>query len=91
MGDRLGGFYPFLWKAYFLKIVFDFENSKDIAFFILSEDGSMWNRIGQDLQIKYTIRWIYLLAIVSEYTIIVKKAGGYADFRNFIYNTESVT
>lgn len=77
-------------KCIFLKIVFDFENSKDIASFYFSGDGSMWNKIGQDLQMKYTLD-LFIGYRIGIYYYSTKRAGGYADFRNFVYKTESVT
>ncbi len=73
-------------QSVFLKIDFYFENSKDIAKFYFSKDGTEWKKLGSDLRMKYTLDLFigYRIAIFNYSQI---EAGGYADFRNFTYNS----
>lgn len=71
-------------KSVFLKIAFDFENSRDVATFYYSEDGESWIKIGSDLQMKYTLD-LFIGYRIGLFYYSEKEAGGYADFRNFLY------
>ena len=71
-------------KSVFLKIAFDFEDSRDIASFYYSGDGENWNKIGSDLQMRYTLD-LFIGYRIGIYYYSEKEAGGYADFCNFIY------
>jgi beta-xylosidase len=77
---------PFSGRHIFLKIVFEFENSIDIASFYFSEDGSVWNKAGQDLQMKYTID-LFIGYRIGVYYYSELEAGGYVDFCNFCFET----
>lgn len=70
----------------FLKIVFDFENNRDIAAFYFSEDGGSWYKIGHDLQMKYTLD-LFMGYRIGIFCYSEKETGGSADFRNFLYRT----
>lgn len=70
-------------KRFSLKIEFEFENNSDIASFYYSEDG-VWNKIGQDLQMKYSLV-LFIGYRIGIYYYSEKESGGFADFRNFYY------
>ncbi len=69
-------------KRVFLKIAFDFENSRDIASFHVSEDGVKWRKIGRELQMKYTLD-MFIGCRIGIFYYSETEAGGSADFRNF--------
>lgn len=73
-------------KRILFKIEFDFRNNKDIASFYFSGDGEVWNKIGQELQMKYTLD-LFIGCRIGIYYYSEKESGGFADFRNFNYNT----
>ena len=70
----------------FLRIDFDYYELKDRASFYWSYDGEKWEMIGTQLQMKYT------LDLFIGYRIGIfcygNKTGGYADFRNFIFQNK---
>lgn len=63
----------------YLKITFDFTESRDIAEFYISEDGNTWRKLGEHLQMLYTLDHFmgYRGGLFSYPT---KEIGGYADF-----------
>lgn len=65
-------------KVYF-KIDCDFRNRTDKAFFYYSLDGKTWNRIGDLLQMEYTLPHFmgYRFGLFNYAT---KRAGGFVDF-----------
>jgi beta-xylosidase len=69
----------------YLKISFDFANSRDKAAFFYSLDGIKWISIGTELKMEYTLDHFmgYRIALFN-YT--VRTAGGYADFDYFHYS-----
>lgn len=71
-------------KHIFFKIIFDYENDKDTASFYFSEDGNLWHKIGSDLQMKYTLD-LFIGYRIGIYYYSETEAGGYTDFRNFVY------
>lgn len=71
-------------KRIFLKIAFDFENSRDTASFHVSEDGVKWRKIGRELQMKYTLD-LFIGYRIGLFYYSEEEAGGCADFRNFSY------
>lgn len=70
----------------FLRIDFNYYELKDRASFYWSYDGEKWEMIGTQLQMKYT------LDLFIGYRIGIfcygNKTGGYADFRNFIFQNK---
>lgn len=73
-------------NSIFLKIEFDFQNSRDIAEFYYSLDNINWVKLGSNLHMKYTLDlFIGYRAGIFYYSR--KTAGGYADFRNFNYES----
>ena len=73
----------------FLKIAFDFENNRDIAVFLYSEDGIAWNNMGTDLNMKYTLD-LFIGYRIGIYCYSEKETGGFADFRDFCYQPEGI-
>lgn len=70
-------------KAY-VKIYFDYEDSRDIAEFFYSEDGESWKRIGRELKMLYTLDH-FMGYRIGLYNYATKSLGGYADFEYFGY------
>ncbi len=66
----------------FLKVVGDFKERRDIATFYYSLDGKSWNKIGSELQMRYTLPHFmgYRFGLFNYAT---KYIGGYADFDYF--------
>lgn len=66
----------------YLQVAFEFEQSLDIADFSYSVDGDNWIRIGQQLQMKYTLDHFmgYRIGIFNYATVV---AGGYVDIDYF--------
>lgn len=71
----------------FLKVAFDFYNSRDVASFYFSEDGSRWIKIGKDLSLRFTLD-LFIGCRIGIFCYCTIEAGGYADFRNFYYAPE---
>lgn len=70
-------------RAY-VKIYFDYEDSRDIAEFFYSEDGESWKRIGKELKMLYTLDH-FMGYRIGLYNYATKNLGGYADFEYFGY------
>ena len=68
----------------YLKISFDFEEGKDLAAFQFSEDGIRWNKIGCDLQMRYTLD-LFIGYRIGLFNYSTKETGGFADFCGFTY------
>lgn len=66
----------------YLRIDFQFEDSRDQADFYYSTDGSAWNRIGRTLQMKYTLDH-FMGYRIGLYSYPSKYHGGYADWDDF--------
>ncbi len=73
-------------NSVFLKIDFDFENSRDIAEFYYSQDNINWVKLGSDLHMTYTLD-LFIGYRIGLFYYSRETAGGYADFRNFIYES----
>ncbi|RCX13488.1 beta-xylosidase [Anaerobacterium chartisolvens] len=71
-------------ECIFLKIAFDFENSRDMAMFYFSKDGIGWTKIGSNLHMLYTLD-VFTGYRIGIFYYAEKEIGGYADFRNFRY------
>lgn len=68
----------------YLKITFDYEDGKDLASFLFSKDGIRWNKLGCDLQMRYTLD-LFIGYRIGLFNYSVKETGGFADFCNFTY------
>ena len=66
----------------YLKIAFDFEQSKDCADFFYSKDGEQWLKLGHTLQMRYTLDH-FMGYRIGLYCYATLNAGGYADFDFF--------
>lgn len=73
---------PFDQKRVYLKVACDFTNKKDVANFFYSLDGEVWNPIGAQLKMTYTIPHFmgYRFGLFNYAT---KTTGGYVDFDYF--------
>ncbi|WP_044481840.1 glycoside hydrolase family 43 protein [Paenibacillus antibioticophila] len=67
-----------------MKIHFDFENSKDLASFHYSVDGSEWMPIGGVLNMRYTLDH-FMGYRIGLYYYATAQIGGHADFGFFRY------
>lgn len=72
----------------FLKIEFDFEESKDIAEFYYSLDGDNWIKIGSELSMKYTLDH-FMGYRIGLFNYASTQIGGYVDFSYFHYAVKS--
>ncbi len=72
----------------YLKIACDFRNRTDKAYFYYSLNGTSWNRIGNTLQMSYTLTHFmgYRFALFNYAT---ESTGGYVDFDYFRINNSS--
>lgn len=70
---------PLSQNRVYLKVLCDFTNQTDKAYFSYSLDGNNWTSIGNTLQMSYTLPHFmgYRFALFNYAT---KSAGGYADF-----------
>ena len=75
-----------LWESdtIYLRVHFDYEDSRDIATFFYSADGTEFSKIGVDLKMLYTLDHFmgYRIGIFNYAT---KETGGYVDYKNFEY------
>ncbi|MMZ63044.1 hypothetical protein D1872_252800 [compost metagenome] len=67
-----------------MKIDFDFENSKDVAIFYYSVDGTEWLPIGGELRMRYTLDH-FMGYRIGLYYYASRQIGGHADFDFFRY------
>ena len=79
-------------QVYF-RIAFDFKNLTDKAYFYYSLDGTSWHKIGDMLQMQYTLDHFvgYKFALFNYAT---KTTGGFVDFDYFriepgLFSTEN--
>ena len=68
----------------YLKIVFNFEESRDQAQFFYSVDGNQWNVIGETLNMKYTLDH-FMGYRIGLFNYATEEIGGYVDFDYFKY------
>ncbi|MFS8215368.1 family 43 glycosylhydrolase [Paenibacillus polymyxa] len=70
---------PFTQNRVYLKLICDFTNQTDKAYFYYSLDGTNWTAIGNTLQMSYTIPHFmgYRFALFNYAT---KSTGGFVDF-----------
>jgi beta-xylosidase len=73
---------PISQKTVYLKAECDFRDRADTAYFYYSLDGKLWNRIGKQLKMEYTLPHFmgYRFGLFNYAT---KTAGGYVDFDFF--------
>ena len=75
-------------KVVWLKIAFDFREDRDTADFFYSTDGHTWRRIGDTLQLRYTLHH-FMGCRIGLIHYATQHAGGYADFAYFRYERDS--
>ncbi len=68
----------------YFKIDFNFDDSIDLAQFYYSEDGKSWNKIGNDLKMKYTLDH-FMGYRIGIFNYAKKQLGGYVDVEYFHY------
>ena len=75
-----------LWNSdtAFFRIHFDYEDSRDIATFFYSKDGSQFDKIGIDLKMLYTLDH-FMGYRIGIFNYASKETGGYTDFKDFDY------
>ena len=78
---------PFNGDEIYLKAFCDFRERTDKGYFYYSLDGVEWNRVGDELQMKYTLPHFmgYRFGLFNYAT---KSIGGYADFDFFKISDE---
>ena len=74
---------PLSQNTVFLKIECDFREKIDIAKFFYSLDGKMWNSIGGQLKMEYTLMEHFMGYRFGLYNYSSQNPGGYADFDYF--------
>ena len=81
---------PWMQEEVFLKITFDFADSRDIAEFFYSADGKEWFSIGGSLKMLYTLDHFmgYRIGLYAYASPEAEKPSGYADFAWFHYKKE---
>jgi len=73
---------PLSQKSVFLKAECDFRDRTDKARFFYSLDGESWNRVGDELQMRYTLPH-FMGYRFGLFNFATKETGGYADFDFF--------
>lgn len=68
----------------FLRIFFDYRDSRDLASFYWSADGETFQKLGPDLQMLYTLDH-FMGYRIGIFCFATAETGGYADFRDFRY------
>lgn len=76
---------PYLQKSIYLKVSFDFRESRDIAEFFYSSDREEWRPIGEPLQLKYTLDH-FMGTRIGLFHYEKESSGGHADFDFFDYD-----
>ncbi len=80
------------WKesSVFLKIAFDFADSRDTAEFFYSGDGLEWKPLGSSLKMLYTLDHFmgYRIGLYAYAAPGSEKPAGYADFTSFRYEKD---
>ncbi|WP_370621888.1 hypothetical protein [Bacillus sp. JCM 19034] len=82
--DKLLGKIPYEKDTVYLKIAFDFTDSRDIATFFYSEDGQEWLSIGEPLKMKYTLDH-FMGYRVGIFNYPTEQVGGFVDVDYFCY------
>jgi beta-xylosidase len=71
-----------------LKIDFDFRDRTDTAQFFYSADGEKWEKIGEPLQLKYTLHH-FMGCRIGLFYYATQHTGGHVDFDYFRYEKGS--
>lgn len=77
----------FTGERVYLRIGFNFEDSRDEAAFFYSVDGTAWTPIGRTLHMKYTLDH-FMGYRIGLFHYATRQAGGYADFDYFHYTRQ---
>ena len=75
---------PFNREKLYVRIYFDYEDSKDIADFYYSLDGENFTKIGNELKMLYTLDH-FMGYRIGLFNYATKELGGYVDFEYFDY------
>lgn len=75
---------PYASHIVYLKIIFDFREGKDLAYFYYSTDGEAWQAIGSPLQMRYTLEHFmgYRIGLFHYATL---ETGGFTAYDYFRY------
>ena len=68
----------------YLRIHFDYKDSRDIAEFFYSVDGVNFIKTGRELKMLYTLDH-FMGYRIGIFNYASKETGGYVDFKNFEY------
>ena len=74
---------PISQSKVYLKIECDFRNKIDVAQFFYSLDGKVWNSIGGQLKMEYTLMEHFMGYRFGLFNYSTKNPGGFADFDYF--------
>jgi beta-xylosidase len=74
---------PIYQSKVYLKIECDFRNKIDVAEFFYSLDGKVWNSIGGQLKMEYTLMEHFMGYRFGLFNYSTKNPGGFADFDYF--------
>jgi len=69
----------------YLKILFNYEDSADLAYFYYSTDGDDWISIGRPLEMKYTLDH-FMGYRIGLFNYATKSIGGFVDYDYFHYD-----
>lgn len=78
---------PLNQQKVYLKAECNFRNRKDVAYFYYSLDGESWERIGNRLNMEYTLSH-FMGYRYGLFNYATKTPGGYVDFDYFHINNE---
>jgi len=70
----------------YLRLHGDFQDSKDLATFSWSTDGSSWKTIGRDIKMIFDYRRHFMGSKFAIFNYATKKTGGYIDVDWFHYD-----
>ena len=83
-------------KVIYLRMDADFRpggrfGGKDLAQFYYSTDGQKWTKIGKDYRMRFDWRRFFMGTKFGIFNYTTKKAGGYVDVDEFIYQKNPQT
>jgi beta-xylosidase len=75
---------PFSGNTAFFRIHFDYTDSRDIATFFYSLDGTQFTQLGTELKMLYTLDH-FMGYRIGIFNYASQETGGYVDFKDFTY------
>lgn len=82
--DKIAEMLPYGEHQIYLKVSFDFRESKDIAKFYYSVNRTEWKPLGEPVQLKYTLDH-FMGTRIGLFHYATIQSGGFADFDFFDY------